>query len=480
MTLTDKEYQRMRDAACRVIREIGVETGGSNVQFAINPADGRMVVVEMNPRVSRSSALASKATGFPIAKIAAKLAVGYTLDEIKNDITRETPASFEPTIDYVVVKVPRFAFEKFPGADATLTTQMKSVGEVMAIGRTFREALGKAIRSLETGRTGFDLRAACRRGRAQAAHGGAHGGAAVPAGRGAAPGGRRRRDPPDHRDRSLVPRAHCAHLAARRVAARPACWRRSVRRSCARSSATGSPTAASPRSPAPRPTRCARAASRSASRRSTSASTPAAPSSSRTRPISTRPTRTSARRAPTDKKKIVILGGGPNRIGQGIEFDYCCVHAVQALREEGFETIMVNCNPETVSTDYDTADRLYFEPLTREDVLNLCEVEKPDGVIVQFGGQTPLRLAVGLGQAGVKLLGTSADAIDRAEDRAALRRGDREAGAARRRRTAPPPTSKRRSPSPIASGCRWWCAPRTSSAAARWRSCTTASTWPAT
>ena len=416
MTLTDKEYQRMRDAACRVIREIGVETGGSNVQFAVNPADGRMVIVEMNPRVSRSSALASKATGFPIAKIAAKLAVGYTLDEIKNDITRETPASFEPTIDYVVVKVPRFAFEKFPGADATLTTQMKSVGEVMSIGRTFRESLGKAIRSLETGRTGFDLE--------------------LPA------------DADELKRRMAVPTAErlfqlaealrlgvtvdeifaitkidpwfLAHM--KRIVEREESLRgralasisveelRELKRDGLSDRRIGTLTGAS--SDDVRARRKSLGVTPVYKRVDTCgaefvAHTPYL--------YSTYEDVCEAR--PTDKKKIAILGGGPNRIGQGIEFDYCCVHAVQALREEGFETIMINCNPETVSTDYDTADRLYFEPLTREDVLNICEVEKPDGVIVQFGGQTPLRLAVGLGQAGVKLLGTSADAIDRAEDR---------------------------------------------------------------
>jgi carbamoyl-phosphate synthase large subunit len=417
MTLTDKEYQRMRDAACAVIREIGVETGGSNVQFAINPADGRMVVVEMNPRVSRSSALASKATGFPIAKIAAKLAVGYTLDEIRNDITRETPASFEPTIDYVVVKVPRFAFEKFPGADVTLTTQMKSVGEVMSIGRTFREALGKAIRSLETGRTGFDhpfdgisiaelkrrlaiptaerlfeVAEALRRGISiDEIH------------------SLTKIDPwflhhvsvivacenklRDREKKSLtveeMREAKRNGLSDRRIAALVGVTPDDVR---AQRMALGVTPVYS------RVDTCAA---------EFVAHTPYL--------YSTYESFDEAR--PTTRRKIVILGGGPNRIGQGIEFDYCCVHAVQALREEGFETIMVNCNPETVSTDYDTADRLYFEPLTREDVLNICAVEKPDGVIVQFGGQTPLRLAVGLMQAGIKLLGTSADAIDRAEDR---------------------------------------------------------------
>ncbi|HXU74876.1 MAG TPA: carbamoyl-phosphate synthase large subunit, partial [Polyangia bacterium] len=416
MTLTDREYQRLRDVGIAIIRAVGVDTGGCNIQFAVDPSNGQMVVIEMNPRVSRSSALASKATGFPIAKIAAKVAIGYTLDEIPNDITKETPASFEPTLDYVVVKVPRFAFEKFPGADATLTTQMKSVGEVMSIGRTFRESLGKAIRSLETGRTGFDLE--------------------LPA------------DADELKRRMAVPTAErlfqlaealrlgvtvdeifaitkidpwfLAHM--KRIVEREESLRgralasisveelRELKRDGLSDRRIGTLTGAS--SDDVRARRKSLGVTPVYKRVDTCgaefvAHTPYL--------YSTYEDVCEAR--PTDKKKIAILGGGPNRIGQGIEFDYCCVHAVQALREEGFETIMINCNPETVSTDYDTADRLYFEPLTREDVLNICEVEKPDGVIVQFGGQTPLRLAVGLGQAGVKLLGTSADAIDRAEDR---------------------------------------------------------------
>jgi carbamoyl-phosphate synthase large subunit len=416
MTLTDKEYQRMRDAACRVIREIGVETGGSNVQFAVNPADGRLVIVEMNPRVSRSSALASKATGFPIAKIAAKLAVGYTLDEIRNDITRETPASFEPTIDYVVVKVPRFAFEKFPGADGTLTTQMKSVGEVMSIGRTFREALGKSIRSLETGRTGFDLE--------------------LP--QDAAELKRRMATPTAER---LFQLAEALRLGVsvdeiHQVTKIDPWFLVHMQRIVEREESLRGRALASINEGELRELK-----RDGLSDRRIANLTGATHDEVRARrkqlgvtPVYKRVDTCGAEfvahtpylystyedvceARPTDKQKIVILGGGPNRIGQGIEFDYCCVHAVQALREEGFETIMVNCNPETVSTDYDTADRLYFEPLTREDVLNICETEKPAGVIVQFGGQTPLRLAVGLGQAGVKLLGTSADAIDRAEDR---------------------------------------------------------------
>jgi carbamoyl-phosphate synthase large subunit len=415
MTLTDKEYQRMRDAAAAVIREIGVETGGSNVQFAINPVDGRMVVVEMNPRVSRSSALASKATGFPIAKIAAKLAVGYTLDEIRNDITKETPASFEPSIDYVVVKIPRFAFEKFPGADVTLTTQMKSVGEVMSIGRTFKEALGKAIRSLEIGRNGFDLEAhdldQLRRQ------------LATPTAERLFQIGEAFRLGLSVDEAFTITKidpwflTHIKQIIdeEQSIAGRPlgdvgVDELRSLKRDGLSDRRIGALTGASGDDVrAHREKLGVRAVYKRVDTCAAEfvADTPYL--------YSTYEDLDEAR--PTTKKKIVILGGGPNRIGQGIEFDYCCVHAVQALREEGYETIMVNCNPETVSTDYDTADRLYFEPLTREDVLNICQTEKPDGVIVQFGGQTPLRLAVGLGQAGVKLLGTSADAIDRAEDR---------------------------------------------------------------
>jgi carbamoyl-phosphate synthase large subunit len=428
MTLTDKEYQVMRDAAIAVIREIGVETGGSNIQFAINPKTGHMIVIEMNPRVSRSSALASKATGFPIAKIATKLAVGYTLDEIKNDITRETPACFEPTIDYVVTKVPRFAFEKFPGADSTLGPQMKSVGEVMAIGRTFKESLGKALRSLEIGRWGFDLehqgtpptleelkRSISSAGPdrlwqlAEALRMGlpleeAHQLTAI--------------DPwfltqlsqmvaQDETVRQLgkavlddgaaLARAKRLGMSDRRIMKLADVKEEDVRKARHKHGL------------------------RPVYKR---VDTCAAEFDSLTPYLySTYEEGTVAEPLPdneakvTGKKKIIILGGGPNRIGQGIEFDYCCVHAVMALREEGFETIMVNCNPETVSTDYDTSDRLYFEPLTREDVLEIVELERPDGVIVQFGGQTPLRLAVPLQKAGVKLLGTSADAIDRAEDR---------------------------------------------------------------
>jgi carbamoyl-phosphate synthase large subunit len=414
-TLTDKEYQLMRDAALAIIREIGVETGGSNIQFAVNPADGRMVVIEMNPRVSRSSALASKATGFPIAKIAAKLAAGYTLDELRNDITRETPASFEPTIDYCVVKVPRWAFEKFPEADQTLTTQMKSVGEVMAIGRTFKEALQKAVRSLEQDRWGLGLD-------------------------GGAP------DLETIRDRLRVPNADRLLYVAE-----------AMRRGLPRTEVAGL-TRIDPwflaqleelvafeegfrRAPdlshetlrrAKRlgfsDRRLAELAGRTEAEvrlvrqahgvRATFkvVDTCAAEFVAHT-PYLYSTYEEEDEAPPTARPKVVILGSGPNRIGQGIEFDYACVHAAFALREAGVEAIMVNCNPETVSTDYDTSDRLYFEPLTLEDVLTIVEKERPLGVIVQFGGQTPLKLAVPLEAAGVRILGTPPDAIDRAEDR---------------------------------------------------------------
>ena len=420
-TLTDKEYQRMRDAATAIIREIGVETGGSNIQFAVNPENGHMVVIEMNPRVSRSSALASKATGFPIARIAAKLAIGYTLDEIPNDITHETPASFEPTIDYCVVKIPRFTFEKFPQADQTLTTQMKSVGEVMAIGRTFKESLLKAVRSLEIGRYGLQpmFSAAQRRTSevqemiqrllrwpnwerlwyiAEAFRAGfdvdtIHALSHIdpwflaniqeivefeeriregPAG-----------------DIELLREAKALGYADRYLATLLGQEERAIRalRQQAGINATFK-----------RVDTCAA---------EFEAYTPYL--------YSTYERECEAN--PTSQRKIMILGSGPNRIGQGIEFDYCCVHGVWGLKEDGFETIMVNCNPETVSTDYDTSDRLYFEPLTLEDVLNIVDVEQPEGVIVQFGGQTPLNLAVPLLNAGVHILGTSPDSIDRAEDR---------------------------------------------------------------
>jgi carbamoyl-phosphate synthase large subunit len=415
-TLTDKEWQLMRDASIAILREIGVDTGGSNVQFAINPDDGRMIVIEMNPRVSRSSALASKATGFPIAKIAAKLAVGYTLDELKNDITGgATPASFEPTIDYVVTKVPRFAFEKFTAADDRLTTQMKSVGEVMAIGRTFQESLQKALRGLETGVDGFNLKTV---------------------------------DPQTIADELAYPRAERLWYVAdafgigmsvdemyrhtkidrwflaqikeivdtelavekRALADFTADEFRNLKRmgfsdgrlahlcKSAESEVRARRHALGIRPVYKRVDTCAgEFATGTAYMYSTYEE--------------------ECEAQPTDRKKVVVLGGGPNRIGQGIEFDYCCVHAALALREDGFEVIMVNCNPETVSTDYDISDRLYFEPLTLEDVLEIVHVEKPYGVIVQYGGQTPLKLARDLAKNGVPIIGTTPDMIDMAEDR---------------------------------------------------------------
>jgi carbamoyl-phosphate synthase large subunit len=424
-TLTDKEYQIMRDAALRVIREIGVDTGGSNIQFAVNPKDGRIVVIEMNPRVSRSSALASKATGFPIAKIAAKLAVGYTLDEIRNDITRETPACFEPTIDYVVVKIPRFTFEKFPQAKDILTPQMKSVGEAMAIGRTFKESLQKAMRSLETGSFGFepkvDLSAEARPASLEIVR-------------------EKLRQPNAQRlwylgdafrlgmpveeiyrlsaidpwflekireiisadgeiagfngklaelDAGLLRRWKQAGFADARIATLIGAEEmefRNTRKEKGVEAVFNSVDTCGAEFQAFTPYLY---------------STYEGEDESKT----------------TARKKIMILGGGPNRIGQGIEFDYCCVHAAFALREEDCETIMVNCNPETVSTDYDTSDKLYFEPLTLEEVMNIVDREKPDGVIVQFGGQTPLKLALSLERAGVPIIGTSPDSIDLAEDR---------------------------------------------------------------
>jgi carbamoyl-phosphate synthase large subunit len=425
LTLTDKEYQRMRDAARRIIRRVGVETGGSNIQFAVNPLDGRMLTIEMNPRVSRSSALASKATGFPIAKIAAKLALGYHLEEIPNDITRLTPASFEPTIDYIVVKIPRWNFEKFPQADRTLTTQMKSVGEVMAIGRTFKEAFLKGIRSLELGRDGllFD----------------------------------RSRDPEDEDDATLRKRLVVPN--DRRI------WAlfRALERGwtvdelheltrmdrwflqqfyelaeLGRVSVLGEFREAS--------TELLRTLKRAGfgdrelavmygvsegdvrGRRLEDGLVPAykridtcAAEFESFTPYNYSTSDRECEAAPTTRKKVVILGSGPNRIGQGLEFDYCCCHAAFALRDEGLETVMVNCNPETVSTDYDSTDRLYFEPLTFEDVMSIIAREGDGGgevaCLVQFGGQTPLKLALALQEAGVKILGTSPDSIDLAEDR---------------------------------------------------------------
>ena len=416
LTLTDREYQEMRDASLAIIREIGVDTGGSNIQFGVCPETGRMVVIEMNPRVSRSSALASKATGFPIAKIAAKLAVGYTLDEITNDITRETPACFEPTIDYVVVKFPRFAFEKFPKADQRLTTQMKSVGEAMAIGRTFKEALGKAISSLEIDSDGLEVRSdasdeevteklrtpnwervwylaeAFRRGLDITR---IHGLTGID------PWfleqikqmvrteewlGERTLADLSQEDFLIVKQMG---FSDRRLALLTGSEQFEVREK--------------------RLSEGIRATFKTVD-------TCAAEFEAYT-PYLYSTYETEDETATSGKKKVIILGGGPNRIGQGIEFDYCCVHGVFALAEEGYETIMVNCNPETVSTDYDTSDRLYFEPLTLEHVMNIVDVEKPDGVIVQFGGQTPLNLALHLEAAGVPIIGTSPEKIDLAEDR---------------------------------------------------------------
>ncbi|MEC9344899.1 MAG: carbamoyl-phosphate synthase large subunit [Pseudomonadota bacterium] len=432
LTLTDKEYQIMRDASIAVLREIGVDTGGSNVQFAVNPEDGRLVVIEMNPRVSRSSALASKATGFPIAKVAAKLAVGYTLDELDNDITKVTPASFEPTIDYVVTKIPRFTFEKFPGAEPVLTTAMKSVGEAMAVGRNFHESLQKALRSLETGLTGLDdqpvanddedaliaalgrptpdrllmtaeaLRFGIEKDRiaritkydpwfidrldeiVTAEEGVRENGLpTTPAGWLAL----KKLGFGDARIATLTNTSEAKVAAARRMAGVHAVFKRID--TCAGEFESDTPYMYSTYEGFPTP--------------------------------DGRLTPGECESRPTDRKKILILGGGPNRIGQGIEFDYCCVHAAFALKEAGYETIMVNCNPETVSTDYDTSDRLYFEPLTIETVLEIVRTEEQSGTvvgaIVQFGGQTPLRLAQGLLDAGVPILGTTVDAIDLAEDR---------------------------------------------------------------
>ena len=469
-TLTDREYQAMRDDALACLRAIGVETGGSNVQFAVDPTAGRRVLIEMNPRVSRSSALASKATGFPIAKIAALLAVGYRLDEIVNDITTATPASFEPTLDYVVVKVPRFAFEKFPEAEPTLTSTMKSVGEVMAIGRTFKEAFGKAWRGLE--RTGADL-------------------------------GRRtsspRDDPrrPRRCDRDAVP---SDRASARGRPRRGRGGRRLVRR--IRGSSTRSRRSSSTR------TRCGG----SAHRRGSDGAPRGQAGGALRRPDRARdglhrdPTFAPAGRArvtpvfksvdtcggefpahtpylyssyeeesevtPAARPRVVILGAGPNRIGQGIEFDYACVHAAFALEDAGFESVMVNSNPETVSTDYDTSSRLYFEPLSAEDVLAVCEAERPVGVIAQFGGQTPLELAHVLQEAGFEILGTKPEAIDLAEDRG------RFAELLREMEIPAPPHGEARTIDEArvvarGSATRSSCGPRTCSAGGRWRSCTT-------
>jgi carbamoyl-phosphate synthase large subunit len=419
-TLTDKEYQILRNASIAVLREIGVDTGGSNVQFAINPADGRMVVIEMNPRVSRSSALASKATGFPIAKIAAKLAVGYTLDELQNDITGVTPASFEPAIDYVVTKIPRFTFEKFPQADARLTTQMKSVGEVMAIGRTFQESLQKALRGLETGMTGFDP---------------------VVKGEGEEARDALRRELTAASSERIwyVADAFRFGMTLEEIQEYTAIdpWFLAEIEDIIRSEQAleGRALASLGRDEVYELKRKGFSDARLAKVLGvTEDAVRAHRLGLDVRPVYRRvdtcaaefPAATAymystyeevCEANPTDRPKIMVLGGGPNRIGQGIEFDYCCVHAALAMREDGYETIMVNCNPETVSTDYDTSDRLYFEPVTLEDVLAIVDVEKPRGVIVQFGGQTPLKLVDALERAGVPIIGTSPDAIDRAEDR---------------------------------------------------------------
>ena len=426
-TLTDKEYQIMRNASLAVLREIGVETGGSNVQFSINPQDGRMVVIEMNPRVSRSSALASKATGFPIAKVAAKLAVGYTLDELKNDITGgTTPASFEPAIDYVVTKIPRFAFEKFPQANDRLTTQMKSVGEVMAIGRTFQESFQKALRGLEVGVNGLDSKYTDRE--AICAEMGNPGPDRIWAVSDAFRLGMSveevfalsKIDPWFLVQIEDLIRQEQA-LANRTLESLSANELRTLKRSGfadARLAALLETDASSLRA-----YRHALGVRPVFKRVDTCAAEFATNTAYM---YSTYDEECEAQ--PTGNKKIMVLGGGPNRIGQGIEFDYCCVHAALAMREDGYETIMVNCNPETVSTDYDTSDRLYFEPLTLEDVLEVVAVEKPVGVIVQYGGQTPLKLAHGLEKNGVPIIGTTPDMIDMAEDRARFQQMLRELG----------------------------------------------------
>jgi carbamoyl-phosphate synthase large subunit len=428
-TLTDKEYQMMRDAAIAIIREIGVETGGSNIQFAVDPATGRMVVIEMNPRVSRSSALASKATGFPIAKIAAKLAVGYTLDEVRNDITRETPASFEPTIDYCVVKYPRWAFEKFPGADDTLTTQMKSVGEAMAIGRTFKEALQKAIRSLEIDAYGLETRLRDSQNGREALLKGIRESLRVPKWDRVFHIADALRLGMEIEEISTLSKIDPWFLAniqqivefeerlRRSESGRPSLMRLLTAPVMREAKALGFSDRRLAQLVGSDELSVRDARKRMGIEATFKMVDTCAAEFVAYTPYLYSTYERECEANPTDRPKVVILGAGPNRIGQGIEFDYCCVHAVFALKELGYETIMVNCNPETVSTDYDTADRLYFEPLTLEDVLNIVDREKPTGLIVQFGGQTPLKLAVPLQRAGVKILGTSPDAIDRAEDR---------------------------------------------------------------
>ncbi len=412
-TLTDREYQAMRNASRQIIREVGVETGGSNIQFAVDPKTGRMVVIEMNPRVSRSSALASKATGFPIAKIAALLAIGYRLDEIQNDITRVTPACFEPVLDYVVVKIPRWAFEKFPDASPSLGTQMKSVGEVMAIGRTFKEALQKGLRGLETGISGFaradldDVRI------------------------------KEKLLNPDPDRIFYVKRAldlGWPHAEIHRMTGIDPWFLDQMQQIVDLEKRLGPELLDDPAllreakrmgfSDARLGQLVGKSEAEVRRRRQEAGIVPvykrvdtcSAEFVSHT-PYLYSTYESESEADPTDRKKVVILGSGPNRIGQGIEFDYCCCHAAFAFKEEGYETIMINCNPETVSTDYDTSDRLYFEPLAFEDVMNVLELEKPEGVVIQFGGQTPLRLALPLQRAGVKILGTSPDAVDLAEDR---------------------------------------------------------------
>jgi len=431
-TLTDKEYQIMRNASIAVLREIGVDTGGSNVQFAINPDDGRMIVIEMNPRVSRSSALASKATGFPIAKVAAKLAVGYTLDELRNDITGgATPASFEPTIDYVVTKIPRFAFEKFPQADARLTTQMKSVGEVMAIGRTFQESFQKALRGLEIDKYGLEEVVgeegpeAVKRVRQELRQAGAERIFYV------ADAFRMGMSLDEIHELTRIDPWFLAEIedliaSAREVRATGLAGltperMRALKRQGFSDRRLAYLTGTSEQQVRER--RWEQGVRPVYKRVDTCA---AEFSASTAYLYSTYEEECEA--DPTDRDKIMVLGGGPNRIGQGIEFDYCCVHAAFAMREDGFETIMVNCNPETVSTDYDTSDRLYFEPLTLEDVLEIVAREKPRGVIVQYGGQTPLKLARALEAAGVPIIGTTPDSIDLAEDRERFQRMIQELG----------------------------------------------------
>ena len=466
-TLTDREYQVMRDAAIQIIRKVGVETGGSNIQFALNPLDGQLMVIEMNPRVSRSSALASKATGFPIAKIAAKLAVGYTLDEIPNDITRKTPASFEPTIDYCVVKIPKWAFEKFPASDPTLGTQMKSVGEAMAIGRTFKEAFQKGLRSLETRgspRTLDDL------------------------------------DETELRRRLITPSAERAYYVLHAL------------RSGFTNEQLHELTNIDPwfldnlreiteiehqlkqervETISKDLLRRAKQAGFSDHQLGALMETTEAEVSRARRELGVRPVfkrvdtcgaefesftpylystyEDEDEAAVSDRKKVIILGSGPNRIGQGIEFDYCCCHAAFALGEQGYETIMINCNPETVSTDYDTSDRLYFEPITFEDVMEIIERERPSGVIVQFGGQTPLNLAMKLLGAGVPVIGTSPESIDLAEDRKRFGRLW-PILIFRSLRTGRPYQTKKRARWPQAWAIRCWCARATCWAGAPCRS----------